>query len=214
MRAKHVQTMQELFVISPEEEEEMHRKWEAARGMPSTWTPPSELDKKTHKPPVSQPKVFSVGDAVWCKGHAAVICVLHETGDKRTYDVAYSTPGGEVRLLKHVFSLRSRFRPGNNVEAEWLNAASDLMSEESWSKDKAKEASPPGGEDSHRMAGDDKGPAPHGGQDSPSGQKRGNDDAANFGANKRKRASQEDDQHMPGSEGGQTSDGARVEKRC
>lgn len=95
--------------------------------------------------------------------------------------------------MKHVVSLRSRFRSDNNVEAEWLKAASDLMSEASCSKDKAEE------------------PAPHGGQDSPSGQKRGNDDAANVGANKRKRASQEDDQHMPGSEGGQTSDGARVE---
>lgn len=121
------------------------------------------------------------------------MCVLYEPGDKRTYDVAYSAPGGEVRLLKHVVSLRSRFRSDNNVEAEWLKAASDLMSEESCSKDKAEE------------------PAPHGGQDSPSGQKRGNDDAANVGANKRKRASQEDDQHMPGSEGGQTSDCARVE---
>ena len=140
------------------------------------------------------------------------LCVFFmNLGDKRTYDVAYSAPGGEVRLLKHVVSLRSRFRSDNNVEPEWLKAASDLMAEESCSKDKAEEPSPPGGEDSHRMAEDDKGPAPHGGQDSPSCQKRGNDAAANVGANKRKRAPQEDDQHMPGSEGGQTSDGARVD---
>ena len=46
MCAKHVQTMQELFGISPEEEAEVHRKWDAARGMPSNWIPPSELDKK------------------------------------------------------------------------------------------------------------------------------------------------------------------------
>ena len=181
MRAKHVQTMQELFGISPEEEEEMHRKWGAARGMPSTWTPPSELDKKTHKPPVCQSKIFSVGDAAWCKGHAAAVCAAHGSGDKRTDDVAYIAAGVEVRLVKNEAFLRSRFRSDNNVEAEWLKAASDRMAEDD------KRLSPHGGEDvgcaegftkgalhqGETLAGPEGGSrmdlASHGGEESPSG---------------------------------------------
>ena len=120
MRAKHVETLRDLFKISPEEEEEMHRKWDASRGMASNWTPPSTLDTQKPKPRVPQSQTFSVGEAVWCKGHAAVVCAAHEAGAQRTYDLAYIAAGGKVQLLKNEATLRSRFRSDSNVEAEWL----------------------------------------------------------------------------------------------
>ena len=129
MRLAHVRTLRELFNMSPEEEEEMHRKWDLDRGVPSTWTAPSELDKKLHQGSTSSTErsAFSVGDAVWCTGHPAVVCAKHETGNKHVYDVAYGLSGGKVRLLRNQSVLRPRFRTDSNEEVKWLESAKALL---------------------------------------------------------------------------------------
>ena len=116
--------------------------------------------------------------------------------------------------MRNEVLLKPRFRSDKNVEAEWLKAASDEMAKkdvgcaEGFARGTLHQGETLGDPED----GSKRDLASHDAEDTPSGQKRENDDdAASLGASKRRRTSQEEEQHMPGSEGGQTSDGARNE---
>lgn len=80
MRQAHVRTLRNLFKISPEEEEELHRQWDIKNGKQSTWSPPSMEDTRRNAELASgrattskRAGKLSRGDAVWCRGKPAIV---------------------------------------------------------------------------------------------------------------------------------------------
>ena len=142
MRRAHIQTMQELFSVTPEQEEEMHRKWDASRNVSSTWTPPSQIDKdrlpNSKSTPAPQPPVgtaiFSEGDAVWANGKPAVVVKVIAVRDAQmpttTYTCARPSPSGVV-TIEECTKLRKRYPTKTRAEIQWMDAARKILEAES-----------------------------------------------------------------------------------